>query len=177
VSGGCSRRNRNCLVVESPRCARLPGLAALLDRSALCGACVVRVRRAHLALSVRQERCLCCRQKLDHWSVSRTRADGSSAEITWKERRRTAFCRRGVDRGICAIRLSPWAVRCRCSDSAARVVLALFCPVERSPWPGHAGDGNRETGCSVGPTATEPEPRANRTKPAGFTPTDTHTRS
>ena len=40
---------------ESPRHARLPGLAALLGRVAPCGACVVRVRRACLALSVRQE--------------------------------------------------------------------------------------------------------------------------
>ena len=33
----------------------LPGLAALLGHVAPCGACVVRVRRACLALSVRQD--------------------------------------------------------------------------------------------------------------------------
>ena len=40
---------------ESPRHARLPGLAVLLGRFAPCGACIVRVRRACLALSVRQD--------------------------------------------------------------------------------------------------------------------------
>ena len=40
---------------ESPRHSRLPGLAVLLGRVAPCGACVVRVRRACLALSVRQD--------------------------------------------------------------------------------------------------------------------------
>ena len=40
---------------ESPRRSRLPGLAALLGRVAPCGACIVRVRRERLALSVRQE--------------------------------------------------------------------------------------------------------------------------
>ena len=40
---------------ESPRHSRLLGLAALLGRVAPCGACVVRVRRERLALSVHQD--------------------------------------------------------------------------------------------------------------------------
>jgi len=49
----CSRLRRSHGPRDSvPRC---PGLAALLGRVAPCGACVVRVRREHLALSVRQD--------------------------------------------------------------------------------------------------------------------------
>jgi len=40
--------------IESPRRSRLPRLAALLTRSAHCGACIAGVRRERLALSVRQ---------------------------------------------------------------------------------------------------------------------------
>ena len=51
----CSRAGGPLARLEATPSPRCPGLAARLGRVAPCGACVVRVRREYLALSVRQD--------------------------------------------------------------------------------------------------------------------------